>query len=316
VWYADTDEEIRLRTLAQFERQWEKEDKELDMELWSPRGMVSTTPEDIFAPKTFSDYVGQDDAKSLAQIMIQAAQMEHRPLPNIMIVGEYGLGKTSLAQIIMREYGEPVKLVDGASVNAALPSGHVIIDEIHNLANDVADSLNIQIDQNKVHIVGCTTNPGSLPSAFRSRFRLLQLDSYDVVNLTEILRRVTERKQVSATRDILSQIALRSRFNARYALSNLALVFDLITIRNQTTITKPIIMEAFTKLGVDAKGYLRRDYKFMAALPDDRAVGLQYLSAITGIDGKTIEEEVEPYLLRMGLLDRTSRGRLKLREIQ
>ena len=314
VWHTDTYEEERLRSLAQLEREWAQEDKrETKMKSWFPKKV--SQPRDIFTPQNFSEYIGQEDAKALALIMIQAAKKEHRPLPNIMVVGEYGLGKTSLAQLIMREYGEPVRLVDGASVNTALPNGLIIIDEIHNVANEVADSLNVLIDQNKVHIIGCTTDPGSLPSAFRSRFRVLRLESYDVGNLTEILSRVAARKGITVTREMLTKIAVRSRFNARYALSNLALVFDLLTVKDQTIITQPIALEAFKMLGVDEKGFLTRDYKFMAALSTERAVGLQYLTAMTGLDSKTIEEEVEPYLLRMGLLDRTPRGRIKIKDI-
>lgn len=307
-----SEHEIRENVNQELEAEYERQMSEI----WTPtpRGIVYPV-EDIFAPTSFAEYIGQEDAKALAQITLQAAKKDGRALPNMLIVGEYGLGKTSLARLIMQDYGEPVRLVDGASVNAALPSDHVILDEIHNLNPEVADSLNILIDSNKVHIIGCTTDPGALPSAFRSRFRVLQLESYDVENLTEILNRVVRRKHVSATKAVLSQIALRSRFNARYALSNLSLVFDLLTINSQSTITSSLVKEAFKKLGVDSKGFLRRDYKFMAAL-SDRPVGLQYLQAATGLDAKTIEEEVEPYLMKMGLLDRTPRGRLKLKDIE
>jgi Holliday junction DNA helicase RuvB len=89
-----------------------------------------------------------------------------------------------------------------------------------------------------------------------------------------------------------------------------------LTISDQNAITKAVLEDAFKKLGVDKQGFLNRDYKFMAALPEGRAVGLQYLTAKTGLDAKTIEEEVEPYLLKMGLLDRTPRGRLKLNSIE
>jgi Holliday junction DNA helicase RuvB len=272
----------------------------------------------IFEPTSFDEYVGQHEAKELAIIMTDAALKEKRTLPNALISGEYGLGKTTLARLIIQRYGKPVTLLDGASVNKEIPYGLVIIDEIHNLAPEVADTLNTYLDQNKTQVIGCTVNPGMLPSAFRSRFRSLHLTSYTVDDLTTILEKVARRKNVRVPRAILGAIALRSRFNARQAILYLSFIFDLMVVKNQTTITPALAYEAFSKLGVDESGYLERDKRYARAFPDGlnpRAVGLQYLAAVTGIDEKTIEEEIEPYLMRTGVIDRTKQGRIKLKEI-
>jgi Holliday junction DNA helicase RuvB len=271
---------------------------------------------DIFTPTTFDQYMGQVEAKELARIMVTASRKEKRPLPNILVVGEYGLGKTTLAKIIHREYGIDPVVIDASSINREIPmTGDFLIDEIHNLTPDVADTLNIYLDSGNLRILGCTTDEGQLPSAFRSRFRPLFLQSYSVDDLTSILEAIIKRKGVTATRSTIKMIAARSRFNARQATQYISFIFDYMVVLDQRTITPHLVQEAFAKLGVDDNGFVERDRRFMAALPDDRAVGLQYLAAITGINEKTIEQEVEPYLLRMGKLDRSSRGRIKMGEI-
>lgn len=269
----------------------------------------------IFEPQSFEEYVGQTEAKELSRIMVDAALKESRPLPNIMISGEYGLGKTALAQLIMRRYGYTPSLMDGASVNREIPSGTKIIDEIHNLTPEVADTLNIHLDKGNLHIIGCTTNPGQLPSAFRSRFRQLHLKSYTVDELATILEKVVRRKGVRASRSVLAGVGLRSRFNARQATMYLSFIFDLMAVKGQKEITSALAHEAFSKLGVDNSGYQDRDKLYVRALPDDRAIGLQNIAAMTGIDEETIQNELEPYLLRMGVIERTSRGRIKIKDI-
>jgi Holliday junction resolvasome RuvABC ATP-dependent DNA helicase subunit len=210
---------------------------------------------DIFTPTTFDQYMGQVEAKELARIMVTASRKEKRPLPNILVVGEYGLGKTTLAKIIHREYGIDPVVIDASSINREIPmTGDFLIDEI---------------------------------------------------DLTSILEAIIKRKGVTATRSTIKMIAARSRFNARQATQYISFIFDYMVVLDQRTITPHLVQEAFAKLGVDDNGFVERDRRFMAALPDDRAVGLQYLAAITGINEKTIEQEV----------DRSSRGRIKMGEI-
>lgn len=267
---------------------------------------------DIFSPKNFAEYIGQTDAKDLASIMVRAAHNERRTLPNIMVVGEYGLGKTSLARLIMGAAGLSERMYDGSSINKELPgAGTFIIDEIHNLDSSVADTLNLYLDNNQFHIIGCTNNPGLLPSAFRSRFRMLYLKSYSNKEIALILKNACDRKGVKTTPTAIELLSFRARSNARQATMYLSMVFDVMAVKGITTVTKEVVSETFEKLGVDARGLLPRDRDYLEALPD-RPVGLQYLTARLGIDANTIEEEVEPFLLRLGLIDRTPRGRIKI----
>src|ERR1035437_329631 len=162
---------------------------------------------DIFSPQNFSEYVGQAEAKAMAKIMMNAANKESRNLPNIMIISGFGLGKTTLAKLILQGVwngpnGTSAQVMDAASIMPGnLPSsGTVIIDEMHNLKAEIADSLNQVLDTGKLTIIGCTTNPGMVPVAFRSRFRSIYLEQYSIDDLVQILTKICARKHVSADR--------------------------------------------------------------------------------------------------------------------
>jgi Holliday junction DNA helicase RuvB len=270
---------------------------------------------DIFAPTTFDEYIGQAKAKQNVSIMVDAALKEQRPIPNILIDGPFGLGKTTLATLILKRAGiEPV-LVDGAAVAKNMPTGTVIIDEIHNVPPDVCDSLNIALDRGELTVVGCTTTLGALPAAFRSRFRQVHLDLYSVADLTEILEKVAKRKGIQSTKPLLTQVAKRSRFTARIAINYLATIFDYMAVKSESTLTAKTMKEVFENLGLDEFGFLPRDYEYLKALNTEQPVGLQYLEAMINVDKATIEEEIEPYLMRMGLINRTPRGRLLIKDL-
>jgi Holliday junction DNA helicase RuvB len=277
-----------------------------------PEGKAKTVlPLDLFSPQSFDEYIGQNEAKELSRIMVQAAHNERRPLPNVMMVGEYGLGKTALARLIIRAAGLPERLYDGSSLNKEFPEpGTFIIDEIHNLDPQTADSLNLKLDSGEFHIIGCTNNPGNLPSAFRSRFRNLQLHSYTSDELEVIITKICVRKKIQFNENAIRLLAMRSRFNARQAIMYLSLVFDIMSVKGAKTLNLEVINETLNHLGIDNRSLLPRDREYLQALPVNKPVGLQFLSAVLGIDEKTIEEEVEPFLLRMGFIDRTPRGRI------
>ena len=287
----------------------------------TPRGLYypeshekpKTTPTDYRQPRNFDEYIGQSETKELAQIMVTAANKEKRALPNVMVVGEYGLGKTALARLLLKAVGQSERLYDGASINRGTPEpGTFIIDEIHNLNPEVADSLNLLLDQGTHHIIGCTNKPGMLPSAFRSRFRTLQLHSYQTDELSSIIEHAAKRKAVRFNKDAIELLALRSRFNARQALTYLDTVLDLRIAKGQDTLTLSLVESMFKKVGVDEKGLLPRDRAYLNALKPNTPVGLSFLSAFLGEDATTIEEEIEPYLMRLGYVDRTQRGRIRV----
>lgn len=291
------------------------EDDDLFKNLFKGLDDDPTVVKDIFSPTNFDEYIGQENTKVLLKIAIEAAKKEQRPLPNIMLVGGFGQGKTALAKVVFHEFGLDPKLMDGSFVNTKLPKGPVIIDEIHNLTPNVADSLNILLDSGSVHIIGCTTNVGLLPAAFRSRFRIFNLKNYTVNELVTIAGNICARKGVTANQKILYEIAKRSRFNARQVTMYLSTIFDLMAIENQTIVSESLVKRVFKLLSVDDKGYLDRDREYVQALPEGRPVGIKWLSAVLGIDDETIEQEIEPFLLQQGVIDRTPRGRLKIMEI-
>jgi len=271
--------------------------------------------EDVFVPNSFKEYIGQENVKKLLQIAIEAAQKENRPLPNMMISGAFGLGKSVLADIVYKEYGKTPTVMDGASISLKnLPKGMVIIDEIHNIPPEICDTLSLELDKGNLHILGCTTSPGTLPAAFRSRFRTYQLEKYTVEELSIIAGNICKKKGVTAKKLALDSIAFRSRFNARQLTLLLSNIFDSMTIKGTLILSDAICLETFNLLGVDQIGLLERDRQYVRSLPN-RPVGINSLSAMLGIDSVTIQEEIEPYLLQLGIIDRTPQGRVKIREI-
>lgn len=281
--------------------------------------MIASEKLDIFSPQNFQEYVGQNQAKKIAQIIVSAAQIEKRPLPNILIDGSYGLGKTSLAKIIHLESGDRLpKVIDALAVNKDeyfSSSQSVIIDEIHNLDPQVADSLSIRMDQGHIHITGCTTNPGVLPAPFRSRFRQIHLERYTINEVRQIIDLALIRRGLITPTPVLMEIAKRSRLNPRVAINYVSFILDYMTTQGAVVMASRLVQEAFSVLGVDQKGFLARDFAYMKALPSDRPVGIHYLSSVLGIDQKTVETEIEPYLLQNGYIDRMPRGRIKLKDI-
>lgn len=274
--------------------------------------------EDIFKPQTFDDYVGQEQAKELIKVMLDAAEQEERYYPNLLLTGSAGLGKTSLAQIILS--GIPHRFLAGSSVNECYEElrNFVIIDEIHNVKHEVCDTLNTVIDRGGIVIMGCTTNPGKLPGPFRSRFQTITLEQYTIDDLVEIQRRVLNRKGTLEMDDgLLSVIALRGRGTPRITLKYLAFVMDLMTVNGHNTLTRELLDQAFDMLGVDEQGLLKIDHDYLSAFPTNgRPVGIQYLQAVLAQDKETIEQEIEPYLLQLKLIDRTPRGRQKINNVE
>lgn len=266
-------------------------------------------------PKTLDEFVGQDRAKEVIKIVVDSANKEKRLIPNIILSGPYGHGKTTLAKLIIKRHRKKAQIIDGSLAGELVhPSRDkiYIIDEAHNIPTSVADSFNILIDSGNLRIIACTTNPGALPAPFRSRFRSIYLEDYQPKDIAKIIERASKRLSLKIDKLATNDIANRSKCNPRTALTTLDFVREVSVMHKQTEITSDIVLEALNKLDIDEIGLSNLDRKYLGLLKPTHPAGLQYLSAILSIDSETIQEEIEPYLLRLGLIERTPRGRIKV----
>ncbi len=295
-------------------------------------------------PKALRDYVGQEPIKQNLRISIEAALKRRESLDHLLLYGPPGLGKTTLAGIIAAEMGQNIRITSGpaidrpgdlASILTNLSDGDVLfIDEIHRLSRSVEEVLypamedyaldiligkgptarSIRINLPRFTLVGATTRAGLLSAPLRDRFGLLfRLEMYSCDELACILRRNVGILKVEADEPGILEIAGRSRGTPRIANRMLRRVRDYAQIKADGRITCEIAKRALDLLDVDAIGLDRVDRTMLATMMDKFAggpVGLETLSAMTGEDATTIEDVYEPYLMQLGFLVRTPRGRV------
>ena len=295
-------------------------------------------------PKALCDYVGQEPIKQNLRISIEAALNRREPLDHLLLYGPPGLGKTTLAGIIAAEMGQNIRITSGpaierpgdlASILTNLSDGDVLfIDEIHRLSRAVEEVLypamedfaldimigkgptarSIRLDLPHFTLVGATTRAGMLSAPLRDRFGLLfRLELYNAEELAHILRRNAGILHVEADEPGILEIAGRSRGTPRIANRMLRRVRDYAQIRAQGCITRDTACQALELLDVDMLGLDRVDRTMLSTVIDKFAggpVGLDTLSAMTGEDAATIEDVYEPYLMQLGFLIRTPRGRM------
>lgn len=320
--------------------------KEIDFEnrMISP----DFTPEDVdvefsLRPKTLDEYVGQEKAKENLSVFIEAAKRRDEPLDHVLLYGPPGLGKTTLSNIIANEMNVNIRITSGPAIEkpgdlAALltnlsPNDVLFIDEIHRLSRSVEEVLypamedfaldiiigkgpaarSIRIDLPKFTLVGATTRAGQLTSPLRDRFGvLLRLEMYSHEQLAQIIMRSATILGIDCEESGALELAKRSRGTPRVANRLLKRVRDFAQVLGNGVITDKIVDTALIRLEIDELGLDTNDIRMLTTIIrnyNGGPVGLETLAAAMGEEAVTLEDVCEPYLMQLGFLTRTPRGR-------
>ncbi len=294
-------------------------------------------------PKSFSDYIGQDNIKTNLDITVKAALKRKEPIEHVLFYGAPGLGKTTLAHVLANEIGTNIKITSGPAIEKSgdlaailtnLNEGDILfIDEIHRLNKTIEEILypamedyaldlvvgkgpgarTLRLDLPKFTIIGATTKASLLSAPLRDRFGIIHhLDFYEHDHIEKIIKRSAGILNIEINEGAESLIAKRSRRTPRIANRLLKRVRDFSEVEGQGIINEEICLKSFSVLDIDEFGLDCVDRKILKTIIEKFGggpVGINTLSASTGEDMATIEDVYEPYLLQIGFLDRSPRGR-------
>ncbi len=300
--------------------------------------------EDGLRPKNFNEYIGQDQIKKSLQLAITAANLRNEPIDHVLLYGPPGLGKTTLAYVIANETGRPIKITSGPAIERAadlaslltnLEEGDILfIDEIHRLPRSVEEILypamedyvidimlgkgpsaqSLRLDLPKFTLVGATTRFGALSGPMRDRFGLVnRLEYYTPKQIEQIIARSSKILNIDVDSQALEQMSHRARLTPRIANRLIKRVRDYAQVHGNGTINRDALYNTLELLNIDEHGLESADRKVLTTIIEQYGggpVGVSAIAAATGEERQTIEDVYEPYLIQIGLLQRSHRGRI------
>lgn len=302
--------------------------------------------ENTLRPNRLKEYIGQDKVKDNMKIYIEAAKKRNEPLDHVLLYGPPGLGKTTLANIISNEMNSNIKITSGPAIEKAGDLAAILtnlsefdvlfIDEIHRLNKSVEEILypaledytldiiigkgptakSIRIDLPKFTLIGATTKAGSLTTPLRDRFGIIhRLELYEIKDLETIVKRSSKILNIEIDKESCTEIARRSRGTPRIANRLLKRVRDYASVLGNGNIDLKITKIALNNLEIDELGLDEIDRKLLETMIlkyNGRPVGIETLATTIGEETDTIEDVYEPYLIQIGFIARTPRGRIPL----